>query len=58
MALKVSWIIGVLIVYSTVCWGADQRKHQSSKSLAFAGEFTGDQWIPLTKASNVENISI
>ena len=27
---------GVLIVYSTVCSGADQRKHQSSASLAFA----------------------
>ena len=30
-----SQIIGVSIVYSTVYWGADQRKHQSSASLAF-----------------------
>ena len=30
-----SQITGVLIVYSTVCSGADQRKHQSSASLAF-----------------------
>ena len=30
-----SQITGVMIVYSTVCWGADQRKHQSSASLAF-----------------------
>ena len=28
-------IPGVSIVYSTVCSGADQRKHQSSASLAF-----------------------
>ena len=28
-------ITSVSIVYSTVCWGADQRKHQSSASLAF-----------------------
>ena len=31
-----SQIIGVTIVYLTVCPGADQRKHQSSASLAFA----------------------
>ena len=30
-----SQIIGVSIVYSTVCSGADQRKHQISASLAF-----------------------
>ena len=30
-----SQITGVSIVYSTVCSGADQRKHQSSASLAF-----------------------
>ena len=28
-------IIGVSIVYSTICSGADQRKHQSSASLVF-----------------------
>ena len=29
--------------------GTDQRKHQSSASLAFVpGEFTGHQWIPRT----------
>ena len=42
-------IIGVSIVCSTVGPGADQRKHQSSASLAFVGEFTGDLWIPRTK---------
>ena len=30
-----SQITGVTIVYSTVCSGADQRRHQSSASLAF-----------------------
>ena len=30
-----SQIIGVSIVYSTVCLGADQRKYQTSESLAF-----------------------
>ena len=28
---------------------ADQRKHQSSASLGFVRETTGDRWIPLTK---------
>ena len=35
MSAMVSQITGVLIVYSTVCSGADQRNHQSSVSLAF-----------------------
>ena len=39
--------------------GEDQRKHKSSASLSFfCGEFTGDRWIPRTKASNAENVSI
>ena len=42
-------ITGVSIVHSTVCTGADQRKHQSLASLAFFREFTGDPWIPHTK---------
>ena len=36
MSLKASQITGVSMVCSTVCFGADQRKHQSSASLAFA----------------------
>ena len=40
-------ITSVLIVYSTVCSGSDQGKHQSSASLAFVREFTGDRWFPL-----------
>ena len=35
MGAMASQIIGVSIVCSTVCSGADQRKHQSSASLAF-----------------------
>ena len=35
MSVMAFRIIGVSIVYSNVCSGADQRKHQSSASLAF-----------------------
>ena len=35
MSMMVSPITGLSIVCSTVCSGADQRKHQSSTSLAF-----------------------
>ena len=41
-------IIGVSFVSSAVS-GADQRKHQSSASLAFLRASTGDRLIPLTK---------
>ena len=36
MSVKASQITNLTIVYSTVYTGADQRKHQSSTSLAFA----------------------
>ena len=36
MSAMANQITGVSIVYSTACSGADQRKHQSSASLAFA----------------------
>ena len=49
MSAIASQITGVSIVCSTVCSSADQRKHQSSGSLAFVGESTGHRWIPLTK---------
>ena len=65
MSAVASQITGVLIVYSTVCSGVDQRKHQSSASLSVWGEFTGDRWIPRshwwiprTKASDAEHVSI
>ena len=58
MSAMVSQITGVSIVCSTVCWGTDQRKHQSSASLAFVKGATSDRWIQLTRASNAENASI
>ena len=38
MSMMASQITSVAIVYSIVCSGADQRKHQSSTSLAFVRE--------------------
>ena len=38
MSAMASQITGVSVVYSTVCSGADQRKHQSSASLAIVRE--------------------
>ena len=35
MGMMASQITSLTIVYSTVCSGSDQRKHQSSASLAF-----------------------
>ena len=40
---------GVSIVCSAISSGADQRKHQSSASLAFVRENHRSWWIPLTK---------
>ena len=37
------------VVYSIVYSGADQRKHQSSASLAFVRGIHRDRWIPRTK---------
>ena len=53
MSVMASQITGASIAYSSVDLGVDQRKHQSSSSLAFVtGEFPA-QW-----ASNAENDSI
>ena len=53
MGMVASQITSLTIVYSTVYSDADQRKHQSSASLAFVpGEF------PAQMASNAENVSI
>ena len=56
MSAMASRITILTIVYSTVYLGADQRKHQSSASLASGGgggggggEFTGHRWILRTK---------
>ena len=49
MGMIASQITSVSIVYSTVCSGTDQRKLQSSASLAFVRGIHRDQWIPRTK---------
>ena len=43
-----SQITSLTIVYSSIYSGADQRKHQSSASLASVRESTGHRWIPRT----------
>ena len=55
MCTIASQITSLTIVYSTVYSDADQRKYQSSASLAFVRE-TGE--FPAQLASNAENISI
>ena len=51
-------IVGVLGVCSAVCSGADQRKHQSSASLAFVRGI--NRWLefPSQRTSNAGNVSI
>ena len=44
-----SQITSPTVVYSTVYSDADQRKHQSSASLAFVWGIHRDRWIPRTK---------
>ena len=58
MGAMASQITSLTIVYSTVYSGADQRKHQSSASLAFAGKSPGTGEFPAQMASNAENVSI
>ena len=49
MTTMASQITSLTIVYSTVYSDADQRKHQSSASLAFVWGIHRDRWIPCTK---------
>ena len=49
MGAITSQITSLTIVYSTVYSDADQRKHQSSASLAFVWGIHRDRWIPRTK---------
>ena len=65
MSAMASQITGVLIVYSTVCSGGHQRKHQTSASLAcvrgihrWPVNSRSHRWIPHTKASDAEHVSI
>ena len=56
MGTIASQITSLTIVYSTVYSDADQRKHQSSASLALrAGNSPGTGEFPTQMASNVEN---
>ena len=48
MGMIASRITSFTIVYSTVYSDADQRKHQSSASLAFVLGIHRDRWIPRT----------
>ena len=58
MTTIASQITSLTVVYSTVYSDADQRKHQSSASLAFVWEFTGTGEFPTQRASYAENVSI
>ena len=49
MTTMASEIISLTVVYSTVYLDADQRKHQSSASLAFVWGIHRYRWIPRTK---------
>ena len=59
MSEMASEITSLTLVYSTVCSGPDQTKHQSSASLAFVrGIHRGPVNSPVQRTSNAENISI
>ena len=58
MTTIASQITSLTVVYSTVYSDADQRKHQSSTSLAFVWGIHRDRWIPAQRASYAGNVSI
>ena len=59
MSAMASQITSLTIVYWTVYSGADQRKHQSSASLAFcAWNSPVTAEFPAQRASNAEKVSI
>ena len=49
MTMMASQVTSRTVVYSTVYSDADQRKHQSSASLAFVWGIHRDRWMPRTK---------
>ena len=53
MGAKEPQITSLTIVFSTIYSGEDERKHQSSASLAFV-----TREFPAQMASNAENVSI
>ena len=58
MGTITSQITSLTIVYSTDYSDADQRKHQSSASLAFVGNSPETGEFPAQMASGAENVSI
>ena len=58
MSAMASQITVVSMVCSTVCSGADQRKHQSSASLAFVREKPVTGEFPSQMTNNAENVSM
>ena len=59
MGPMASHITSLMIVYSAVYSGKDQRKHQSSVSLAFVlGIHLWPAEFPAQMAINAENVSI
>ena len=58
MTTTASQITSLTIVYLTVDSDADQSKHQSSASLAFAWEIHRDRWIPRTKGQLRGNVHV
>ena len=59
MGAIASQITSLTIVYTTVYSDADQRKHQSSASLAFvSGIYRRPVNFPAQMASNAENVFI
>ena len=58
MGAIASEITSLAIVYLTVYSGVDQRKHQRSESLVFAGNSPVTSEFPAQRASDAENVSI
>ena len=58
MTTMASQITSLTVVYSAVYSDADQRKHQSSASLALVWGIHRDRWIPRTKGQLRENVAI
>ena len=58
MTTVASQMTSLTVGYSIVYSGADQRKHQSSASLAFVRGFTGTGEFPAQRANKAENGSI
>ena len=58
MSTMASQFTSLAIVNLTFYSGADQRKHQSSASLALCGEIQVTGEFPAQRAGNAENVSI